>query len=84
LRAFAGPKLDAAGDGDLGEVDATKHRTKLSIGDIDLGSGLEARANPPLLPLDLERAGDHAADGPHLPPSLGERLVAPFVGNLRE
>ena len=54
------------------------------VADIDVGRRLEARSDALLAPLDFERAGDDAANGPDLLPFLAERIVAPLGRDFRE
>jgi phosphatidylglycerophosphate synthase len=60
---------EVGGDADVGEVGAGKDGARLGVGDVDDGGGLEARADALFAPLDLEGAGDDAADAPDGAPS---------------
>ncbi len=71
-------------DRDLGQVDIDQRGEQIGVGDIDHRRRLERGADALSRPLDLERAGDHAADVAHLAPLLGQRLVAPGRRHLRE
>ena len=66
------------------EVDVDHRGEQVEIGDVDHRVCLKRGADPFVRALDLQRAGDHAADGADLAPFLGERIVAPRRRDVRK
>src|SRR5436190_21073470 len=76
-RAFAVGERRRRSDADLGQIDAEQRLAQFGIADMNDRIGFERGADALAGPRDLQRAGDDAADQPHLAPFLRELVVAP-------
>ena len=74
-------QLAARGDADLAEVEALERLEILGRG-MDARRGLQAGADALLGALELERAGDDAAQRAHRLPLLAQRRIEPGGGDL--
>ena len=76
-RGRAVGQLDAAGDRELGQVEPGQQLRGRPRPDSTVGRRLQAGADPLLLALELQRAGDDAADLADALPARAQRRVAP-------